>query len=254
MDTETTEQRNKQEDKQNLQEKVKELQATVNLLKTDIQTLKRKNTSQKIEYNKKEITFKVLNYFIKSISSIYIYILLGDEYQELYKKIENFLNVDPFEQHKNFTQFEKVLSDYPDITKKKTIHDIFLYKNQQIKYQIQTCIAKNLPKFKKFLQSKNCTLLDFYLLKGYDENTNWNQIFNTLYLDHFKDQDILDNYKSTRDIFNDIMNHEFFPNIISGNNIRVDYFLNGNLPNILVIDLKRFRNVQRKNKKLHIYL
>ena len=235
-----------------LQKKLTQLQQTIQDLKKEVKALKQEKTSQKKEYTKEDLeTFKLFNYYIKSISSIYIYILLGEEYEQLYKEIEKLLHVDPFEQHKNFTQFEKVLQRYPDITKKRTIHDIFLYKNQQIQYQIQSCIKNELlTEFENFLQSKNCTLLDFYLLTtGYDEDEDEDEdermmrmmsIFNILYLDHFKDQDILDDYKSTKDIFIDILYHEF-PNLMDKNEYIFTPFQT-NLDNNLQMSKKRTRN------------
>lgn len=252
--------------RQKLKEKVKELQATVNLLKKELQTLTKKNTNQKIVYNLNSVEenyFKLYNYFIKSISSIYIYILLGDEYQELYKKIENLLHVDPFQQHRNFNEFQKVIKNYPNITNKNTIYNIFLYKNQEIKYQIKTCIYfSNMRLFLKFLNSNSCKLLNFYENNNseIDKNDDLENIFSIIYLDHFKDEKITDNYNDIREMFVNFLYHEFpklfrfqfkdFPHILSDNILEISKERTRNY--MYIIDNELFpRSVLNKiNQKL----
>ena len=126
------------EDSSPLMAKVLEIKNQVDILKQTVKTLKSQQTADmEIKYDllNEEIEnyYKLFIYFIKSISSIYIYVLLGDEYEDLYRKIENLLNVDPFQQQKNYKEFEKLIKPYPNITNKTIIQDIFLYKNEQNK-------------------------------------------------------------------------------------------------------------------------
>ena len=231
---------------QNLQNKVRQLHNQVQNLKKTIQGLTNKNTNQKIVYNLnsfEETYFKLYNYFIKSISSIYIYILLGDEYEQLYKKIENLLDVDPFEQHKNYEEFQKVIKNYPNITNKITIENIFLYRNQEIKHQIENCIYfSNMRLFLKFLNSNSCKLLNFYENNNseIDKNDDLENIFSIIYLDHFKDEKILNDYYSTVIIFKDIMNHEF--PILSDFDFQNMFKNFPHILPILEISKKRYRN------------
>ena len=195
--------------------KVDEIKKQVYQLKKTVKILKSQQTADmKIEYDllneETENFYKLFIYFIKSINSIYIYVLLGDEYEDLYRKIENLLNVDPFQQQKNYKEFEKLIKPYPNITKKTIIQDIFLYKNEQIRENIKICIRIDLLNgFREFLHLQKCTLLDFYVDSSDVGYLNLQLICNTLYLDRFKDEDIANNYTSTERNFYTFYMHKF---------------------------------------------
>lgn len=203
------------EDSSQLMAKVLEIKNQVDILKQTVKTLKSQQTADmeiKYDLNEEfENYYKLFIYFIKSISSIYIYVLLGDEYEDLYRKIENLLNVDPFQQQKNYKEFEKLIKPYPNITNKTTIQDIFLYKNEQIRESIKICIRSDyLDEFTYFLHLQKCTLLDFYVDSSHTGILlNLSLICNTLYLDRFKDEDIANNYMPTERNFFTFYMHKF---------------------------------------------
>jgi hypothetical protein len=194
-----------------LKNKVETLSKTVQELSKTIQSLTKKNTNQKIVYNKEDEKFKLFSYYIKSISSIYIYFLLGDEYEQLYKKIENLLHVDPFQQQRNYNEFQKVIQPYPNITNKTKINDIFLYKNIDIRKSINEAYKNNANNAndandaKKFFNDKNCKYFDFYLENNNQLSDNNQKLFLVLYLDRFKDEEDLTNETK----FNEFIQTEF---------------------------------------------
>lgn len=191
----TTTQTQQQQQQQQLQVKVNRLQETVRKLTKTIENLTNKKTVERIDYDldkSDERLFKLFSYGIKSISSIYIYILLGDEYEKLYKEIEKLLDVDPFQQQRNYDKFRERIQSYPNLTNKTTIDDIFLYQNQDIGKIIQTIIKKDDSKnFLEFLETKNCTHFNYYL--SFHQDQYINSLISLLYLDKYKDEESLEN-------------------------------------------------------------
>lgn len=227
--------------------KIDRIAEQVYQLKNTVKTLKSQQTADmKIEYNllnDDQNYIKLFIYFIKSINSIYIYILLGDEYEYLYQKIENLLNVDPFQQQKNYEKFDKLIRPYPNITKKTTIQEIFLYKNEEIKEVVEICIGTvEFDGLREFLHSEGCGLLDFYLTDNKNTNIDLKKINETLYLDRFKDEDMTDDYTLTARNFLTFYRHEF-PLV---EDPRGDSFLPipENLSTSKKISKKRFRNYE----------
>ena len=202
-------------DRQDLNFQIGTIKRQVQELRNIVEYLKKENNVDKIVYNLMNLHenyFKLFNYFIKSISSIYIYILLGDEYEDLYKKIENLLDVNPFEQIKNHVKFKEVIGQYPIVTHKTKIEHIFLYHNQEIKNVIQLSIPFHLMvEFNQFLQKNNCNLLDFYVYidTDYHVGLDLKRIYDSIYLDRFKDEELVIDYEHTRSNFQDFLAYEF---------------------------------------------
>lgn len=228
----------------NLKRQITKLNEQVKGLREMVQNLKKENNVDKIEYNldnKLENYFKLFIHFIKSISSIYIYILLGDEYEELYKKIENLLNVNPFEQQKNFNDFTQVISPYPNITIKTKIMDIFLYQNGEVKTFFLRCLSKQGTTLcRNSLKKKECQLFNFYLKTDASKPQGENTVVITkvLYLDEFKDEEIQNEYEGTRELFN-LNFKQKFPEISPE---KFNLFKNQGFSDDLQVSYKRFRN------------
>ena len=228
----------------NLKRQITKLSKQVKNLREMVQSLKKENNVDKIEYNLEiynENYFKLFIHFIKSISSIYIYILLGDEYEELYNKIENLLNVNPFEQQKNYDDFTQVINPYPNITIKTKIKEIFLYQNGEVKTFFLRCLTKlGTTLFRKFLKKKECQLFNFYLKTDGSNQYGVNTLVikSVLYLDEFKDEEIQNEYEGTRELFN-LNFKQKFPEIPP---IRILLFENQGFSDDLQVSHKRFRN------------
>lgn len=227
----------------NLKKQITKLNKQVKDLREMVQSLKKENNVDKIEYNVEDSTdniAKFLIHFIKSISSIYIYILLGDEYEKLYNKIENLLNVNPFEQKKNYDEFTQVIKPYLHPTIKTEINEIFLYQNTEIREFFQKSLHADITIiFKKFLEKKECHLFDFYLKHhGQCQQQANRSVYQILYLDEFKDEEIQNGYEGTRELFK--LNFEQkFPGI---RRITIPLFENQGSSDDLQISDKRFRN------------